>query len=169
LHKYNSKQAKLKILLVAPSNDATDILVEKLSPYFPTSEMIRIVAFTRSMDQLSPLAKPYVRENLPANQMLSEIASMQIVVTTVNMAARLFCTGQGLKKGCFDVLCVDEACHATEPEVIGAAATLMKFTGKNTGQVVLAGDRTYSSKGKGRHKFHFLMTLLIPFFPQPIN
>jgi AAA domain len=109
LHKYNSKQRKLKILLVAPSNDATDILVEKLSPYFPTSEMIRVLAFTRSIDQLSPLAKPYVRENLKVNQLISEISSVQIVVTTVNTAARLWCTGEGLKRGCFDVLCVDEA------------------------------------------------------------
>lgn len=32
LHKYTPEQPKLKILLVAPSNDATDILVEKLPP-----------------------------------------------------------------------------------------------------------------------------------------
>jgi hypothetical protein len=71
--------------------------------------MIRLLAFTRSIDKLSPLAKPYVRENLQFKQLISEIASKQIVVTTVNMAARLWCTGEGLKKGCFDVLCVDEA------------------------------------------------------------
>ena len=66
--------------------------------------------------------------------------SVQIVVSTVNLAARFWCTGGGLQKDWFDVFCVDEAGHATEPEVIGAAATLMEFSGKNAGQMVLAGD-----------------------------
>jgi helicase MOV-10 len=140
LHTYNSTQPKLKILLVAPSNDATDILVEKLSPYFPPSEMMRVLSYTRSIDQVSLQVRPYVREGLQAHQLVSEILSVQIVVTTVSLAARLFCTGGGVPKGFFDVLCVDEAGHATEPEVIGATANLMEFSGKTTGQMVLAGD-----------------------------
>lgn len=131
---------KLKILLVAPSNDATDILVEKLSPYFPPSEMIRVLAYSRTLDQVSPAARPYVREGLQSGEQLAyEIMSTQIVVSTVNLAARFWCSG--VKKGHFDVLCVDEAGHATEPEVIAVASTLMDFASKeNPAQMILAGD-----------------------------
>ena len=141
LHTYNpNHQKKLKILLVAPSNDAADILVEKLSPFFPPSEMMRILAFTRTIDQVPPLARPYVREGLEPQHAIAEIASVQIVVSTVNLAARFWCMGGGVPKGTFDILCIDEAGHATEPEVIGVAATLMNFSGPNPGQLVLAGD-----------------------------
>ena len=140
LHTYHSNQPKLKILLVAPSNDATDILVEKLSPYFPPSEMMRVLAYTRSIDQVPPLVQPYIREKLEPNQLISDIESVQIIVATVNLAARLWCTGRGVQNGHFDVICVDEAGHATEPEVVGVTAKLMKFSGKRTGQMVLAGD-----------------------------
>lgn len=133
-------QKKLKILLVAPSNDATDILVEKLSPYFPPSEMMRVLAYTRSINQCPPLVQPYVREHLEGSELLAEMKSVQIVVSTVNLAARFWCSGGGLQKGWFDCMCIDEAGHATEPEVIGAIATLMEFSGKDVGQVVLAGD-----------------------------
>lgn len=143
MHMHNPSQPKLKILLVAPSNDATDILVEKLSPYFPPSELMRLLAYTRSIDQCPPLVQPYIRENLQADQAIQEIMTVQIVVTTVSLAARLWCAGKGydgLQTGWFDVICVDEAGHATEPEVIGASAKLMQFSGQDSGQMVLAGD-----------------------------
>jgi helicase MOV-10 len=161
LHTYGpvspNQPKKLKILLVAPSNDATDILIEKLAPYFPPSEMMRVLAYSRSIDQVPTTVRPYVREGLEANQVASKIMSrsVQIVVATVNLAARFWCSGGhghggGVKKGHFDVLCVDEAGHATEPEVIAVAATLMNFSNSNTdgnsghinnpGQLVLAGD-----------------------------
>mmetsp|Transcript_2660 Transcript_2660/g.7368 ORF Transcript_2660/g.7368 Transcript_2660/m.7368 type:complete len:1107 (-) Transcript_2660:51-3371(-) len=140
LHKYSKDQPKLKILLVAPSNDASDILVEKLAPYFPPSEMIRILAYSRSINQVPNIVRPYVREGMEPSKQATEIAGSQLVITTVNLAARLWCMGDGVRKGLFDVLCVDEAGHATEPEVIGVAATMMNFCGNNPGQLVLAGD-----------------------------
>jgi helicase MOV-10 len=167
LHKYNNNKIKietnkkrqvnnnkkLKILLIAPSTDATDILVEKLSPYFPPSEMIRVLAYTRSIYQVSEGARPYCEEGLESKLLISKIMNCQITVATVNMAARLWCTGGNNKKsnggdciprGYFDVLCVDEAGHATEPEVIAVAATLMNFhednNNDNPGQIILAGD-----------------------------
>ncbi|KAL3911469.1 MAG: hypothetical protein SGILL_007271, partial [Bacillariaceae sp.] len=140
LHRNTQNQRKLKILLVAPSNDASDILVEKLAQYFPPSEMMRALAFTRSLDQVPQAVRPYVREGLETRQLLPVIESVQIVVATVNLAARFWCSGGDFRKGLFDVLCVDEAGHATEPEVIGVAAKLMKFKGQNPGQLILAGD-----------------------------
>lgn len=68
--------------------------------------------------------------------------SVKITVATINMASRLWCTGGGLPKTHFDVLCVDEAGHSTEPEVVAAAATIMNYHHNkgNGGQLVLAGD-----------------------------
>jgi helicase MOV-10 len=130
---------KPRILVVAPSNDATDLLVEKLSSYFPPSEMRRLLAFSRSIDQHSSVVSSYAKERLSGEAMLSEAMSAQIVLCTVNLAARL--ATFGLPRGHFDILCVDEAGHATEPEVIGVAASLMDFKSpRNPGQLVLAGD-----------------------------
>ena len=58
---------------------------------------------------------------------------MQITVATVTMAAKLWCTGDSdycIPRGHFDVLCVDEAGHATEPEIIVACISIILFTGR---------------------------------------
>jgi len=125
--------------VVAPSNDATDILVEKLSQYFPPSEMVRVLAYTRSIDQVPEVVRKYCTNGMEGEQVISKILSATITVSTINMASRLWCTGDGLPKNHFDVICVDEAGHATEPEVIAVASTVMDFQ-KKQGQLVLAGD-----------------------------
>jgi len=133
-------KSKPKILIVAPSNDAADNLVEKLSAFFPPSEMRRILAYTRSLEQHSPSTRAYASEGLSNDALAAEIQSSQLVVSTVNLAARfsLF----GVPREHFEVLVVDEAGHATEPEIIAVAATLMNFTrrDKKVGQLILAGD-----------------------------
>jgi len=145
----HKKDKKLKILVVAPSNDATDILVGKLSQYFPPSEMIRVLAYTRSIRQVPTAVRPYCKEGVESNELISMINNVQITVATINMAARLWCTGVGIPKGYFDVLCVDEAGHATEPEVIAVASTLLELHPNGDdkdnhnnvgGQLILAGD-----------------------------
>ena len=132
--------SKPNILLVAPSNDATDLLVEKLSSYFPPSEMRRLLAFSRSLEHLSAAVVPYAREGLSSEELAQEASSAQIIVCTVNLAARL--ATFGVPRGFFEVLCVDEAGHATEPEVVAVASTLMDFQRKDdrVGQLILAGD-----------------------------
>ena len=165
-----------KLLLVAPSNDAADILVERLADYFPPSELKRILAYSRSIETVPASIRNYVVElNSPGegiaettggeksktkknktkksesnNQQKQQkqqhplcrtIMAGRIVVATVNLAARF--VWMGVPKGHFDVLCIDEAGHATEPEVISLAATLMDFWKDDqpgTGQLVLAGD-----------------------------
>jgi superfamily I DNA and/or RNA helicase len=140
LHKYNKEQKKLKILLVAPSNDATDILVEKLASYFPPSEMLRVLAYSRSISQVPEAVRPYCREGLEPQQLLENWSSVQIVVATMNLAARFSNFGNTMGEERFDVVCVDEAGHATEPEVIGVVATLLKCGGNCPGQLIMAGD-----------------------------
>ncbi|KAG7358960.1 DNA/RNA helicase, superfamily II, SNF2 family protein [Nitzschia inconspicua] len=140
LNVYNQKQNKLKILVVAPSNDATDLLVEKLSVYFPPSEMLRVLAFTRNISDVPPAVRPYCREELDWMDLKNALSSFQIIASTVNLAARFSNVGNGIPEGFFDVVCIDEAGHATEPEVMGVVASLMKFDGKNAGQLIFAGD-----------------------------
>jgi helicase MOV-10 len=132
---------KLKILLVAPSNDAADILGTKLTQYFPPTELRRILAFSRSVADLPDKLKPHCSEGLDEEGQKNEIMSARIVVGTVNMAARF--SFMGVPKGHFNVLVVDEAGHAIEPEVIAVAATLMDYnttSKKRSGQLLLAGD-----------------------------
>ncbi|KAL3939288.1 MAG: hypothetical protein SGBAC_005968, partial [Bacillariaceae sp.] len=131
-----------RILLVAPSNDAADILVERLSSYFPPSELRRILAYSRSITALPNDIQSYATDSLDSEGQAREIMGAQIVVATVNLAAKF--SYWGIPRGHFDVMCVDEAGHATEPEVVAAAAGLMKFQGreeaKGVGQLILAGD-----------------------------
>ena len=128
-----------KILLIAPSNDAADIHVEKLSQYFPPSEMLRALAYSRTMDQVPKEVRPYVREGLTGDALVAAIQSVKIVISTVNLAARFWCSG--VPRGRFGVLIVDEAGQSIEPEVVAVAATLMDFSHQtNPGQLVLAGD-----------------------------
>ena len=137
LAKHNSRP---KILIVAPSNDAVDILVEKLSAFFPPSEMRRILAFSRSLELVSPTVRAYTKEGLSDTEIFTEIHSSQVIVSTVNLAARF--PFYGVPKGHFEVLIVDEAGHTTEPEIISVAVAVMDFTrgDKKVGQLILAGD-----------------------------
>jgi len=129
-----------KILLVAPSNDAADILVERLASCFPPSELRRLLAFSRSIDTVSPIVREYVEDNASPESQLKAILSSRIIVSTVNLAARF--SFLGVPAGHFNVLCVDEAGHATEPEVVSVASSLMDFDphNPNVGQMILAGD-----------------------------
>ena len=131
----------LKILVVAPSNDAADILVERLTPYFPPSELTRILSYTRTLDSVPAPLRRYVSGDKSHQEQVADILASQIVVSTVNLAARF--SHWGVPPGYFDVVVVDEAGHATEPEIIAvAASTLINFQRKDqrAGQIVLAGD-----------------------------
>lgn len=127
-------------MLVAPSNDAADLLVERLAVVFPPSELRRILAYSRSIEAVPSSIRQYVHEGHSPELQLAAVMSARIVVATVNFAARL--SYIGVHRGHFNVVCVDEAGHATEPEVVSVIASLMDFTQKNAAcaQVVLAGD-----------------------------
>eukprot|EP00521_Asterionellopsis_glacialis_P016531 CAMPEP_0195309572 /NCGR_PEP_ID=MMETSP0707-20130614/38804_1 /TAXON_ID=33640 /ORGANISM="Asterionellopsis glacialis, Strain CCMP134" /LENGTH=529 /DNA_ID=CAMNT_0040373869 /DNA_START=195 /DNA_END=1784 /DNA_ORIENTATION=- len=134
------KKLKMKILLVAPSNDAADILVERLSDYFVPTELRRILAYSRSIDTLPTSIRAYATDSLDHTEQATEIRNAQIVVSTVNLAARF--SFWGIPRGHFEVLCVDEAGHATEPEVIAVASSLINFDEHRgpLGRFILAGD-----------------------------
>lgn len=137
---------KCKILLTAPSNDAADVLVERLASYFPQTELRRIIAYSRPIETIPAFIKAYVSDDVHSSELqLRDIMSARIVVSTLNLAARF--SFWGVPRGYFDVMCVDEAGHAMEPEIIAVASSLMDFqneTPQNSvsspGQLILAGD-----------------------------
>lgn len=133
---YQLAKCDKKILLVAPSNDAVDVLLQRLSIHFSPSEMRRILAFSRPLDAMEASLRHYAQEALNAEEQAKAILSAKIVVSTVNLAARF--PFFGIPRGYFDVLCVDEAGHSTEPEVVAVAATLIDFS--VPGQLILSGD-----------------------------
>jgi hypothetical protein len=132
----------LKILVTAPSNDAADALVERLVSYFSPSDLKRVIAYSRNVDSVPSLIRKYTKEGLTSDGQLNQILSGRIVVCTVNLAARF--SRLGVPRGFFDVLCVDEAGHASEPEVVSVASTLLNFSHADeqlgAGQIILAGD-----------------------------
>ena len=105
----------MKILLTAPSNDATDNLVDQLADAFPPSEMRRVLAMNRGIEQVSAISRTYVKMDLSEEADIKDIMKKRIVACTVNMASKFF--NRGIPIGHFDVLCVDEAGHAMETEV----------------------------------------------------
>jgi hypothetical protein len=124
------------VLLVALSNDAADVLVEQLALYFPPSKLHRILAYSRSLQSLPTTIRSYANEMLDAEAQKGGIMSACIVVSMVNLAAHL--SYLGVSHGHFDVLCIDEAGHATEPEVIGIVPSLMDVSGDFPGHIILA-------------------------------
>lgn len=69
------------------------------------------------------------------------ILQARIVVATLNLASRF--SFWGIPRGHFNVLIVDEAGQAIEPELISTASSLMEFYGSDSytnGQLILAGD-----------------------------
>jgi superfamily I DNA and/or RNA helicase len=126
------------ILLAAPSNDAADILVARLGTYFPPKLLLRVLAYSRNRADLPADILPFVNQHEEdGEEKLNEILKAKIVVSTVNLAARFVYVG--VPKGHFHVICIDEAGHATEPELVAVAASLLDTRSPNS-QLILAGD-----------------------------
>ena len=136
-------QHQSRILLCAPSNDVADVLVTRLVKQIPNlspAQLLRLNAVHRHPPSVPKSVLPYCR--LYVNQDSSsfycpsrlELAQMPVIVTTLGSALQLW--QHGLRREAFDTIVIDEAGHASEPEVLCALAP---FCTENT-QVVLVGD-----------------------------
>lgn len=130
-----------RILAVAPSNSAADVLLERVVSRMKTIQVYRLNAVGRSVNTLPALIKPYFSLTpdglhfMPKPRAQILVEKIQLVVTTCVSAAALY--GLGFKVGDFDHVFVDEAGHATEPECLCALGGLVDAT---KGRVVLSGD-----------------------------
>ncbi|KAJ8920487.1 hypothetical protein NQ315_005356 [Exocentrus adspersus] len=125
------KRTGNKILVCAPANAACDMLTEKLMPYCTQEELIRIMSQSVDKKSLNPQILEYSNwlDGKFFNPTSKEIGAYRIVVTTLILIGRY--------SGNYnpDVVFIDEAAQACEPEASCALGMLSK--GK---QVVLAGD-----------------------------
>mmetsp|Transcript_4655 Transcript_4655/g.14067 ORF Transcript_4655/g.14067 Transcript_4655/m.14067 type:complete len:752 (-) Transcript_4655:467-2722(-) len=133
-----------RILLCTPSNAAADNIACKVISGLGTDAaiLLRVMARSRSPQDTPPSLLPYtqgVRMSDPPEfrqfkyrDFLSSAA--KIFVLTVSSAAKFACSG--LPPGFFDLIVVDEAGQASEPEILGVLSCLYN----DRVNVVLAGD-----------------------------
>jgi len=132
-------QPPLRVLVAAPTNTAADWLCEKLSTVISDPmQMLRLMAYSRAKNDVSDEVMRFCRwdEAERAFQMpeLADISSRRVVVCTLSMAAKLH--NQGLLRGHFDLVVVDEAGQALEPEAVAPVAALLG----TESQLLIAGD-----------------------------
>lgn len=131
-----------RLLVCAPSNTATDLLMQRLSPYLLPKEMLRVLAFSRDKSSVPAdvLAYSYYSDNengfvIPPTDFLKQ---KQVVCVTITTAGKLPYHGQ---LGHFSHVFIDEAGHALEPEALSCIAkTTQAENLKDPPAIILAGD-----------------------------
>ncbi|XP_002992741.2 probable RNA helicase SDE3 [Selaginella moellendorffii] len=125
------------ILACAPSNNASDLLLERLAKFVENRHMLRLNAFTRSRAGIPNKVKEFSNGdgspffNCPSRE---ELTSFKIIVTTCMSAGMLH--SRGVPAGHFSHIFLDESGQPTEPEAMVAA---INFAAPST-VLVLAGD-----------------------------
>ncbi|PHT78647.1 putative RNA helicase SDE3 [Capsicum annuum] len=129
-----------RVLLCAPSNSAADHILEKLVSQqnigVQDHEILRLNAFTRPLDDVNP---SYIRfcnvEDYGFKcPLLRDLKRYRIIISTYASASLLY--AEGIKRGYFSHIFLDEAGQASEPETMVPLSHLLS---KET-VVVLAGD-----------------------------
>lgn len=134
-----------KILVCTPTNAAADFFASRLlaaidpDEHEPEDTMLRLCAFSRHVNDVpSALLEAYVVNYDESDGFctppLEQLANTPVVIATMATAAKMY--NKGLESH-YDIIIIDEAGQATEPEVIAAVGPLLK---QSTGQLVLAGD-----------------------------
>ncbi|EFJ06221.1 hypothetical protein SELMODRAFT_430895 [Selaginella moellendorffii] len=129
------------ILACAPSNNASDLLLERLAKFVENRHMLRLNAFTRSLADIPDKVKEFSNgfgagddsqsADCPSRE---KLMSFQVVVTTCLSASMLH--SRGVPADHFSHIFLDESGQATEPEAMVAA---INFAAPST-VLVLAGD-----------------------------
>ncbi|CAH9136634.1 unnamed protein product [Cuscuta epithymum] len=133
-----SKNAR--ILVCAPSNSAADNILEKLlseqAVELQNNEIFRLNAITRLVNDVSPnhLGFCLVEDETFKCPLLRDLIRFRIIISTYTSAFNLY--AEGIKRGHFSHIFLDEAAQASEPETM---IPLAHFVGKETVSV-LAGD-----------------------------
>jgi len=130
-----------KILICAPSNTATDVVVERLAPYVSPREMIRIMAFSREKRAVPDSVMSYTNYDEETDSFVmpevEELMNYKIVAVTISYGGRLF--NNGIQNH-FTHVFMDEAGHEIEASAIGCLASVTKYSHSSPPVIVLAGD-----------------------------
>ena len=131
-----------RVLVCAPTNTAADVCCEKLGQHGAIAgraEMLRLVSYTRNRSEVPegvrPFTQPYDSERRCYPEVdAKEVLTKRIVIVTLSMGGSL--CNLGVSRGDFDLIVIDEAGQAMEPEAMAPVASLLA----PEGQLVLAGD-----------------------------
>jgi helicase MOV-10 len=137
----NTGANSFKILVCAPTNTAADFIASKLAKvHTKPSQLLRVVAYSRSRRDVpadlveNNLTNFNWEEGTFDSPTLQAICKPLVVVATLTKAAGFM--NDGVPRGHFDMIMIDEAGQAIEQEAIAAAACLLS----EKGQLVVAGD-----------------------------
>ncbi|PON80019.1 putative RNA helicase SDE [Parasponia andersonii] len=133
-------QKHARILVCAPSNSAADHILDKLlsqkAVEIRQNEIFRLSASARPYEEMNPdyIRFCYFVDNVFKCPPLNDLVRYRIIVSTYMIASLLYT--EGVKRGHFSHIFLDEAGQASEPETMISVANFCK---RNT-VVVLAGD-----------------------------
>jgi helicase MOV-10 len=167
----------IRILVCAPSNFAADVLLTRLAERNPKNEMFRYMSYQRNVDGMDQNFKELIlsysnhRNREFVFPDLDTFLSFNIVVCTCAMAGIL--KNLQVPRGHFDVVFVDEAGHAIEPELMAAFAWNLAANG----QLIIAGDpqqlgpvvRSKTASGVGLEKSFLERLVGLPGSPYEKN
>lgn len=129
-----------RLLVCAPSNTATDLIVQRLAMYISPSEMIRIMAYSRDPETVAADVLKYTCYSSAEEGFVIPSADVmmqkQIVAITLSSGGKLPNAGF---VGHFTHVFIDEAGHAIEPEAL-CFLSLLKGSMLDPPSVVLVGD-----------------------------
>ncbi|MCD7466102.1 hypothetical protein HAX54_002501 [Datura stramonium] len=129
-----------RVLVCAPSNSAADHILEKLVSHqnvqVQDHEIFRLNALTRPLDDVNP---SYIRfcnieDHAFKCPLFRDLRRYRIIISTYASASLLY--AEGIKRGHFSHIFLDEAGQASEPDTMVPLSHLLR---KET-VVVLAGD-----------------------------
>lgn len=129
-----------KILVMAPSNDAADNLLRRLTN-IPKSEMFRLMAYNRERSCVDSKVMEYClyRDGFEVPT-FDKLIQYRVIVSTLSMASKLY--NIGFNDTHFDAFFVDEAGYCFEAEIISVLGVLYNKENNNVKKqrIVLAGD-----------------------------
>ncbi|KAF9226240.1 P-loop containing nucleoside triphosphate hydrolase protein [Gyrodon lividus] len=125
-----------RILAIAPSNSAADLIALRLISFLRPHELFRLYAPSRREDQVPHELLPYTckRDGHFTPPPVRTFEQFRVVVCSCVSASIPY--GIGVPRGHFDYIFVDEAGQATEPEVMIGIRSMSN----NETNVVLSGD-----------------------------
>lgn len=135
-----ASQNSSRILVCAPSNSSADHIIEKLldeqAIEVCKSDILRLNAITRPVEDVNPKYIRYccVDDSAFRCPYLSQLKRYRIVVSTYASASLLY--AEGIKRGHFSHIFLDEAGQASEPETMVPLSHLCQ----SKTVIVLAGD-----------------------------
>ena len=111
-----------KVLVCAPTNTAADELCKRLTQ-LNRSEMLRLMAYSRDPHEVEASVVPYTHKDQDGHFVIPPfLCEKRVVVATLSTASGLF--NHGIPGGHFDLVVVDEAGYAMEPEIVAVLAPL---------------------------------------------